>query len=188
MSDSQDSAISALLSRIRSGDSHATAELLDIAYNQLRGIAGNLFADQQAEHTLQPTALVNEVCLRLLKSPKHEWNDQQHFYRVAARAMRQLLVDHARARGTQKRGAGNVRVALEMSNVPAQFLEVDLVALDDTLAKLAAMDSRLSQIFELRFLVGLSVERTASVLDVSARTVELDTRLIRAWMLRELYG
>lgn len=188
MSDPQDAAISELLSRVRGGDAQATAELLDIAYKQLHVIAGNLFASQPEGHTLQPTALVNEACLRLLKSPKGDWNDQQHFYRVAAKAMRQLLVDHARAKGSQKRGSGNVRVSLELANAEAKSLDVDLIALDDTLAKLAAMDSRLSQIFELRFLVGLSVEMTASVLGVSARTVEMDTRLIRAWIVRELYG
>lgn len=188
MGTEQDPAIDALLARIRSGDAGATAQLLDIAYNELRGIAGNLFNKQANGHTLQPTALVNEVCLRLLKSPKDDWNDTQHFYRVAARAMRHLLIDHARAKRSQKRQGEGVRVSLEVAEGAAGPREVDLIALDDTLTKLATMDNRLAEVFELRFLVGLSVDRTAEALGVSARTVELDTRLIRAWLQRELYG
>jgi RNA polymerase sigma factor (TIGR02999 family) len=148
-----------------------------------------MFRDQPGGHTLQPTALVNEACIKLLKS--HEagnaavWNDRKHFFRVAAKAMRNLLTDHARARKADRRGGAGVRVTLDGNDV-ARSNTVDLVELDETLTRLAALDDRLGRVFELRFLVGLSVERTADLLDVSSRTVELDTQFIRAWLQKEL--
>lgn len=183
--ESRREAVASLLAQIRAGDTDATGRLLDLAYNELRGIAGGMLSEQRAGHTLQPTAVVNEVCARMLKSGTAGWNDEQHFYRAAAKAMRHLLVDHARARRAQKRGGGDgVRVSLEL--VEARACELDLVSLDDILTKLAATDARLAEIFELRFFVGLTVEQTAAVIGISARTVELDTRLIRAWVSKEL--
>ncbi|MEK6702866.1 MAG: ECF-type sigma factor [Planctomycetota bacterium] len=184
-----------LLARLRSGDQSAMGELLDIAYSELRGMAGNLFRDQPADHTLQPTALVNEVAARLLKAGQAggnmDWNDRKHFFCVAARAMRNLLTDHARARGAERRGgdgAGRrgVKVSLDTLELPAVSSEIDLVVLDETLTRLAKLDERLGRIFELRFLVGLSVEKTAEIVEVSPRTVEMDTRFIRAWLQKEL--
>ncbi len=183
--------VTVLLDRIKSGDDAAAGELMGVAYEELRAIAGHVFRDQPAGHTLQPTALVNEVCLRLLKSNEAgnaaEWNDRKHFFRVAAKAMRNLLTDHARAKKAERRGGGGegVRVTLDGNDV-ARSSAVDLVELDETLTRLAALDDRLGRVFELRFLVGLSVERTADLLDVSSRTVELDTQFIRAWLQKEL--
>lgn len=178
--------VTRLLVRVRSGDQAATGELLSLAYEQLRGIAGSAFRDQPGDHTLQPTALVHEVCMRLLRSGDVTWNDRQHFFRAAGRAMRNLLTDHARAKKAQRRGGDGVRVSLDMSEVPTPTPEVDLGALDESLTKLAALDDRLSSVFELRFLVGLSVPVVAEMLGVSPRTIELDTKFIRAWLQKEL--
>lgn len=184
--DEPDDDVTRLLSRVRSGDQAATGELLSLAYDQLRGIAARAFRDQPGDHTLQPTALVNEVCVKLLRSGEVTWNDRQHFFRAAGRAMRNLLADHARAKKAQRRGGDGVRVSFDLSEVPTPTRGVDLGALDDSLTKLAALDDRLSSVFELRFLVGLSVTVVAEMLDVSPRTVELDTQFIRAWLQKEL--
>ena len=181
--------VTVLLDRIKSGDDAATNELMNIAYEELRAIAGHMFRDQPGGHTLQPTALVNEACIKLLKS--HEagnaaaWNDRKHFFRVAAKAMRNLLTDHARAKKAERRGGAGIKVTLDGSEA-SKSNQVDLVELDETIARLAALDERLGRIFELRFLVGLSVERTAEIAEVSPRTVELDTQFIRAWLQKEL--
>lgn len=181
--------VTVLLDRIKSGDDAAANELMNIAYEELRAIAGHMFRDQPGGHTLQPTALVNEACIKLLKS--HEagnaaaWNDRKHFFRVAAKAMRNLLTDHARAKKAERRGGAGIKVTLDGSEA-SKSNQVDLVELDETIARLAALDERLGRIFELRFLVGLSVERTAEIAEVSPRTVELDTQFIRAWLQKEL--
>ncbi|MBS0191949.1 MAG: ECF-type sigma factor [Phycisphaerales bacterium] len=182
--------VTVLLDRIKSGDDAATNELMSVAYNELRAIAGHVFKDQAGGHTLQPTALVNEVCIRLMNSQQtgnaSEWNDRKHFFRVAAKAMRNLLTDHARAKKAERRGGGGIKVTLDGSEASARSNQVDLVELDETITRLAELDERLGRIFELRFLVGLSVERTAEIAEVSSRTVELDTQFIRAWLQKEL--
>lgn len=188
MNTEQEPTIATLLKRIREGDADATAALLDLTYNELHGIARHVFSGQTQGHTLQPTALVHEACARMLSSPSHQWNDREHFFRVAAKAMRNLLVDHARSKRSLKRGGEALRVSLDVAEGAIPSREVDLVALDDTIRKLEETDPRLSHVFELRYLVGLSVEQTAEALGVSARTIELDSRLIRAWLQRELYG
>ncbi len=178
--------VTRLLERIRGGDEHATKELLEVAYRELRGLAGSVFRDQLADHTLQPTALVNEVCIRLMKHQGGVWSDRKHFFCAAAKAMRNLLTDHARARGALRRNGGRVAISLEAVDVPAAASEIDLVVLDETLTRLSAQDKRLGEVFELRFLVGLSVERAAEIVGVSPRSIESDTRFIRAWLQQEL--
>lgn len=178
--------VTRLLARVRAGDQGATGELLSLAYAELRGIAGRAFRDQPGDHTLQPTALVNEVCMKLLRSGDVSWSDRQHFFRAAGRAMRNLLADHARAKKAQRRGGDGVRVSLDVAEIPTPAPGVDLGALDESLTKLALLDERLSSVFELRFLVGLSVSHVAEMLGVSPRTVELDTKFIRAWLQKEL--
>ena len=170
--DQRDQHVTALLDRIREGDTGATGELLNAAYCDLRAMAANLFGGESPAHTLQPTALVNELCLRLLKTPQDGWTDRNHFFKTAARAMRHLLTDHARARVTQRRGGSARKVSLE--------------SLDETITGLAKFNERLAQIFELRFLAGLTVEQTAVVVELSPRAVEKDCRFIRAWLQREL--
>ncbi len=186
MSQPADQDVTQLLERIRSGDDAATSELLGIAYHELRALAGHVWRDQPGDHTLQPTALVNEACMRLLKANANGWNDRKHFFRVAARAMRNLLTDHARAKNALRRGGHEIRVSIDNTQVASLDKGVDLVILNDTLTKLSDLDSRLGQIFELRFLVGLSVTQTAEIIEVSPRTIELDTQFIRAWLQKEM--
>ena len=184
--DQRDQHVTALLDRIREGDTGATGELLNAAYCDLRAMAANLFGGESPAHTLQPTALVNELCLRLLKTPQDGWTDRNHFFKTAARAMRHLLTDHARARVTQRRGGSARKVSLDSLQLSAPDESFDLLALDETITGLAKFNERLAQIFELRFLAGLTVEQTAVVVELSPRAVEKDCRFIRAWLQREL--
>ncbi len=185
MSSLPDPNLSVLLDRIRDGDETATGELLNAAYSDLRSMASSLFRGESAGNTLQPTALVNELCIRLLKAPQTGWDDRNHFFRVAARAMRNLLIDHARARGAARRGGGR-RVTLDSLELAAGESTIDLLSLDETITRLSEFNERLGTIFELRFLAGLTVEQTAEVTEISPRTVEKDCRFIRAWLHREL--
>ncbi len=180
--------VTQLLGDLRRGDQAAFGRLLPVVYDELRALAGSFFRDQRPDHTLQPTALVHEVFMRLVAWPAADFNDRQHFFRVAAQAMRQLLTDHARRCRAARRGGDWGKVALD-SEVAAQPADdIDLVALDDALTRLTELDERQGRIVELRFLAGMSVTDTAAVLGVSPRTVELDSRLARAWLRMELAG
>lgn len=187
-----DQDVTQLVRRVNAGDEGALPLLLDAAYRELRAVAGNLFKDQPGDHTLQPTALVNELCVRLLDRDHPDWSDRKHFIRAAAAAMRNLLADHARAKRAEKRGGGGATVTLDPALAPpvrgwgGGSAGYDLVALDETLARLARTSERLGRVVELRFLAGLSVAQTADVLGVSERTVEIDTKLIRAWLQKEM--
>lgn len=192
-----DDLVTRLLERVNAGDEAATSELLNVAYRDLRALAAVVFRSEAPGHTLQPTAVVNEVCMRLMKAaPRPEgWTDRDHFFRTAARAMRNILNDHARAKKALRRGGGGGeggrgrRVTLDSIEEPSGADGgVDLLALDEVLEKLAAHDARLGTVFELRYLAGLSVEQTAAVTGQSARTVERDCTFIRAWLRRELYS
>jgi RNA polymerase sigma factor (TIGR02999 family) len=141
---------------------------------------------ERAGHTLQATALVNEVFVRLIDGERVEWRNRAHFFALAARLMRRILVDSARARRYQKRGGGAAPVPLDESLVVAPERSREIVALDDALEALAAIDARKSQVVELRYFGGLSVEETAEALHVSRDTVLRDWRLARGWLLREL--
>lgn len=176
-----------ILNRVRAGDDSAMPLLLEIAYSELRAIAGNLFREQPANHTLEPTALVNEVCIKMLCTDATPWNDRKHFVRAAAKAMRNLLTDHARAKQADKRRG--VTVMLDGRDTPAQLgsgQPLDLIVLDETISRLTEVDPRLGQVFELRYLAGLPVDKVADVLGVSERTVTLDAQFIRAWVQREM--
>jgi RNA polymerase sigma factor (TIGR02999 family) len=187
MSTPQDHNVTQLLVRIRGGDTAATGELLNAAYKDLRAIAASIFGRENAGHTLQPTALVNEVCIQMLRTPQSGWNDRNHFFRAAAKAMRHLLTDHARARAADRRGGDHVvRVTLDSLDQSTSRSAVDLLVLDETITKLSRFDERLGLIFELRYLAGLTVEQAAVVAELSPRTVEQDTQFIRAWLQREL--
>ena len=159
-----------------------------LVYDELRKLAASALRHERSDHTLQPTALVHEAYLRLADEPTARWENRSHFMAVAARAMRRILVDHARKHKAVKRGSGAVRLSLDdlerAATSPSDA--VDLVALDDALGRLANLDPRQARIVELRFFGGLSVEETAAVVDASARTVKRDWQLARAWLKREM--
>jgi RNA polymerase sigma factor (TIGR02999 family) len=186
MASQQGHDVTRILSELKDGDESATQRLMPLVYEELRALAGSFFLAQQVGHTLQPTALVHEAYLRMVGAPDAKWTDRKHFFRVAARAMRQLLIDHARRRRAARRGGDTPTVTLDSSFADQQSSDIDLVALDEVLTKLTLLDERQGRIVELRFLAGLTVEETADVLDLSPRTVELDSRLARAWLRREL--
>ncbi|MEM7165347.1 MAG: sigma-70 family RNA polymerase sigma factor [Planctomycetota bacterium] len=164
--------------------------LQDLIYGELRAIAGNIFRGHGAGHTLQPTALVHEAYLRLAETDSSEWESRQHFLAVASKAMRQILIDHHRRKSAQKRGGGAEweRVTLSGLDIGASTPEIELLALDDALKKLEVLDPRQAQVVELRYFGGLTVDETASILDVSRTTVEGEWRHARAWLTRELSG
>lgn len=176
----------ALLLAWRDGDQAAFDRLVPLVHEELRRIARQHLGRERSGHTLQPTALVNEAYLRLIDVKRIQWHDRHHFFAMAARIMRRVLVDAARARRFHKRGGGapmaSLDEALTVSNEPPR----DLVELDDALNALAALDLRKSQVIEMRYFGGLSVEETADALRVSPGTVMRDWRLAKVWLLREL--
>ena len=175
------------LLRVLDGDDPSVApRLFAVVYDELRALAGNYFQHQRPDHTLQPTALVNEAFLKLVDQTRIEWRSRAHFLAVAARAMRQILIDHARGRATAKRGGNLFRVTMDEAATPLTDHDPELLDLDDALKRLAAMDERQSRIVELRFFGGMTVEEVAHVLKVSRTTVEADWRMARAWIRREL--
>lgn len=177
--------VTRLLESIAAGDADAADRLLPLVYADLREVADRLFRGQPRGHTLQPTALVHEAWMRLARADA-SYADRTHFVAVAARAMRQILVDHARRRGAQKRGGDARRVTIAEPAAPEGLAQIDVVALDAALADLAEVDPRQARIVELRFFGGLDVAETAEALGVSPRTVELDWRMAKAWLSREL--
>ena len=173
------------------GDERALEQLVPLVEAELRRLARGYMGRERRGHTLQVTALVNEAFLRLTDARRLRWRDRAHFLGISARLMRRVLVDHARARGYQKRGGAAQQVTLDEALVvsPGPALDrVDLVALDCALEALAAVDARKSRVIELRFFGGLSVEETADVLHVSTDTIKRDWRLAKLWLLRELNG
>jgi RNA polymerase sigma-70 factor (ECF subfamily) len=174
--------VTELLHRWQQGDQEATEQLLPLVYGELRKIARRHLRGERHGHTLEATALVHEVYLRLSGGAELRWNDRVHFYAVAAQMMRRVLVDHARSRDAAKRGGTIVRVSLDEARDPAVESVPDVVALDDALRSLEALDPRKSRIVELRFFGGLTLDETAAVLGISVPTVVKETRLARAWL------
>ena len=180
--------VTQLLKAWSTGDEQALERLTPLVYRQLHRVAQRYMAGQRADHTLQTTALVNEVYLRLVDCEQVRWQDRAHFFAVSARLMRRILIDFARSRGYQKRGGAIAHLSLEEAPSVGCEPDANLVALDDALQGLAAVDERKSKVVELRFFGGLNVEETAEVLGVSTDTVLREWRLARAWLLRELRG
>jgi len=177
--------VTALLLAWRNGDAHALEELTPLVYSELRKIARGYVARERRDLTLQPTALINEAYVRLIDMRQPDWQNRTHFYALAAQMMRRILVDFARARGYQKRGGGAAVVTLVEGLVSSERGR-DLVALDEALKALAAIDERKSRVVELRFFGGLSAEETAEVLQVSAKTVLREWQTAKVWLTREL--
>ncbi len=157
-----------------------------LVYEQLHRLAEGYFRRQPKGHTLSPTALIHEAYLKLVDREGGRWKDRTHFLAVAATAMRQILVDHARGREAVKRGGGRQRITLDESAMPSAERDVDLLALDEALARLAGLDERKARVVELRFFAGLTVQETAAALGVSSVTVKRDWSMARAWIDREL--
>lgn len=178
--------VTALLVDWSNGDRNALEELMPLVYGELRRLAGAHLRRERSDHTLQSTALVHEAFLRLVNQKDVHWRSRAHFYGIAARMIRRILVDHARAQNAGKRGFGAIKIELDEAMAVSQQPEVDLVGLDDALERLAAMDERQGRIVELRFFAGLSVEETAEVMHLSPATVKREWSSARAWLYREI--
>ena len=176
--------VSQLLIAWGEGDQAALDELMPLVYQELRRLAHHYMRQERPGHTLQTSGLVNEACLRLVDQSNIRWQDRAHFFGIAARLMRQVLVDYARKRSYQKRGGDAHRVSLDETMIVSEARAADVLALDHALKNLAEMDPRQSQIVELRFFGGLSIAETAEVLAVSPGTVMRDWTLAKAWLRR----
>ena len=168
------------------GEKEAFHQLVPVVHDELRRLARRYMARERPGHTLQATALVNEAYLRLIDLKQIRWQDRAHFFAMSARVMRRILVDFARARGNEKRGGGAAKVSLDEALLVSKNADQDLVALDEALQALAAVHPRKSEVVELRFFGGLTLEETAEALHVSTDTVKRDWRFAKLWLLREL--
>ncbi len=175
-----------LLAGLSQGDQQAAAKLLPLVYEELRSLAAQYMRAERRDHTLQPTALVHEAYVRLIDRRHASWQDRSHFLGVAAQAMRCILVDHARNRRAAKRGGDRRQLLLNEAIDSAEKSDEYLVALDEALTELAALDSRQAQVVELRFFGGLTVEETAKLLAVSEKTVKRDWAVAKGWLHREI--
>jgi RNA polymerase sigma-70 factor, ECF subfamily len=168
------------------GDANAPARLMPFVYDELRRLARTFLARERGAHTLQPTALVHEAYLRLVDQRSVKWQNRAHFYGLAASMMRRVLIDHARAHATEKRGGAALHLSLDDVQVPLEQRAAGLLALDEALERLAQMDERKCRVVEMRFFGGLSDEEIAEVLKVTTRTVLRDWKKARLWLYREL--
>jgi RNA polymerase sigma factor (TIGR02999 family) len=180
--------ITQLLKAWGSGDDAALARLTTIVESELHRLAHRCMAKENPGHTLQTTALVNEVYIRLVNVHAVNWQDRAHFFAISARMMRRILTDFARSRNYQKRGAGAVHVSLDEPLVVAPGKSVDIMALDEALTEFAVLYPRQSQVVELRFFGGLEVEEVAEALEISPKTVKRDWRFAKTWLLRAISG
>jgi RNA polymerase sigma factor (TIGR02999 family) len=178
--------ITFLLQAWSHGDPAALAQLLPLVYEELHRLARHYMHNERAGQVLQTTALVNEAYLRLIDASRVEWQSRAHFFAIAARLMRRILVDFARERNYQKRGGGAWPLPLDEAPVVTYALNEDVVALDEALEKLAAIDERKSRVVELRFFGGLTEAEIATTLQVSLETVKRDWRLAKSWLFRQL--
>jgi RNA polymerase sigma factor (TIGR02999 family) len=174
------------LIRWRSGDREALDEMMPLVYQELRRLARHYLLLESPGHTLQSTALVHEAYVRLVEQNPPEWKDRAHFFGVAARLMRQILVDHARINRAEKRGGNSLKLTLDEGVISAKSKDLDILALDDALTGLAQISPQQSQIVELRFFSGLSIEDTSEVLGISPATVKRNWIAARAWLFREM--
>lgn len=185
MSATNSTNVTLLLREWRDGNPDAINQLMPLVYDDLRRLARNYLRRERPEHTLQPTALVNEACLRLIGA-KVSWKDRGHFFAVVARLMRRLLVDHARAHQRAKREGDNVKISLDDAGEVSVKPALDLVALDHALTQFATFDKRKVEIVELHYFGGFSNEEVAAALGISRATVQRDLRLAKAWLKRQL--
>lgn len=168
------------------GDREAIDKLIPVVYRELRRQAVRYLRRERPGHTLQPTALIHEAYLRLIDQRSVQWQNRAHFFAISAQLMRRILVNHARDRQAAKRGGSDIKLPLEEAMIASEGKEVDLVALDEALERLATIDPQQSRVVELKFFSGLSVEETAEVLGVSPRTDKRDWNVAKAWLRREI--
>jgi RNA polymerase sigma factor (TIGR02999 family) len=182
--------VTQILSAIEQGDPHAASQLLPLVYDELRQLAAHRLAQQTPGQTLQPTALVHEAYLRLVRDPEgHDWDSRGHFFAAAAEAMRRILVENARRKARRKRGGGLIRHDLGAAEEVAEpEVREDLLTLDEALTKLASVDPQAARLVELRYFAGLSIPDAAKALGVSPRTADRLWAFARAWLLREVGG
>lgn len=188
MAPGREASVTELLVRWRGGDAQALESLLPLVYDELRSLAHHYLRQERPDHTLQTTALVHEAYVRLVGHDPPTLQNRSHFFGVAARLMREILVEHARAQRAAKRGGGASILALDASLDVAQRIDLNVLALDDALNVLARLDERQSRIVELRFFMGLSIDETAVVMGISPATVSREWRTARAWLYRGLSG
>jgi len=181
-------AVTQMLAKVGAGNQAAFDELFPLVYSELRRIAAREMRHEKPGRTLQTTALVHETYLRLLKDASLSFESRAHFLGIAARAMREILIEHARARSARKRGGGAVRLTLDDARLPMAAASIDVLALDEALQRLARLDERHARVVELRYFGGMSIEETAVALNLSPATVKRAWTLARAWLFRELTG
>jgi RNA polymerase sigma factor (TIGR02999 family) len=182
------SPVTDLLVRWRSGDQYALDALMPLVYDELRRLAQHYLRRERSDHTLQSTALVHEAYMCLAGQSPPAWQNRAHFFGIAARIMRQILVEHARGRNADKRGGHALRIELDDSLALAQQDDVDVIALDQALQQLSELDAQQGRIVELRFFAGLTIEDTSEVLGISPATVKRDWVTARAWLFRAMKG
>jgi len=170
------------------GDKEALDKLMPIVYDELRRQAARYLRREQPGHTMQTTALIHEAYVRLVDQRNVQWQNRAHFFGIAAQMMRRILVDHARTKKRAKRGGSAVKVSLADATIPVKEQDLDVVALDEALNRLAEIDEQQSRVVELRFFSGLTVEETAEVMGISPATVKRDWSMAKAWLHRELSG
>ena len=186
MKDRPEADVTQLLQRVSAGADDALDELLEVVHGELRRQAARYLRRERRNHTLQPTALVNEAFIKLVDQRNVPWQNRAHFFGVAAQAMRRIMIDHARARQRVKRGGVQQAVTLDEAMIAGESPSIDVLALDEALARLSALDERQARIVELRYFVGLSVEETAEVTGLSPATVKREWAMARAWLRAEL--
>jgi RNA polymerase sigma-70 factor, ECF subfamily len=179
--------VTQLLLKLRQGDKEAEGRLIPLVYSELRRIASRYLRREFPSHSFQPTALVHEAYLRLSEVREIDWEGRSHFFAVSATLMRRILVDHARAKRAMKRGGNDwVEVSLNDAVLPSLTRSPEILALDDALTRLAALDERQAKIVEMRFFAGMSEEEIGDTLGISARTVKRGWRIAKAWLFKEL--
>ena len=191
MSKPTQSDVTRILLAVKSGDTdHDTAadQIFELVYDELRRLAAGIMQAERASHTLQPTALVHEAYCNLVDQTKIEWQNRAHFFGIAGRAMRQILIDHARRKGREKRGGGWARTTFADELAMTQGSEIDVLELNEALDKLAELHERMARVVELRVFVGLKANEAAHVLGVSERAVYDDWRVAKMWLRREFSG
>ena len=186
MKSSRSSRVTQLLEKFEPGDRHAGEQLFADVYSELRALAARYLHRERKNHTLQPTALVHEAYLKLVGQARVDWQGRAHFLAIAARAMRRILVDHARRRGAAKRGGNPHRIALDDNLLIESHRDVNLLALEDALTKLTKLAPLQAQMIELRFFGGLNVAEVAKEMGMPKRSVEREWTMVRAWLRREL--